>query len=182
MKHQFFLPFVVLFYVHNTCVVAATTCNEFRSDMQAIQRQVRQIESDRSTSVLDAVQQAGQVVKASCLDQLSAIDMSGFGFTPGAAALVTKLAYLAGQKLSQQFAQKMYQVRQQAVQGVNNAVNGVNIPGVSSSSISGALGGSGTLGGSTQPSMTMNSEPSVTSRAGTYMSNAWDKLKNMIMP
>jgi hypothetical protein len=144
--------------------------------MQAIQQQVRQIESDRSTSVLDAVQQAGQVIKASCLDQLSAIDMSGFGFTPGASALVTKLANQACQKLSQQLSQKMNQVRQQAVQGVNNAVNGVNIPGVSSSSISGALGGS------TQPSMTMNNEPSVTSRAGSYMSNAWDKLKNMIMP
>jgi hypothetical protein len=181
MKRRFFLPLSVLFYVHSTSVGAATTCNEFRSDLQAIQQQVRQIESNRSTSVLNAVQQAGQVIKAGCLDQLSAVDMSAFGFTPGASALVTKLANQACQKLSQELSQKISEVQKQAVQGVNGTINGVNIPGVSTSSISGALGG-------LQPSMTMNSQPTVnsqpsmTSQATSYVSNAWDKLKNMIMP
>ncbi|MFJ1470226.1 hypothetical protein [Massilia orientalis] len=181
MKRRFFLPLFVLFYVYSTYVDAATTCNEFRADLQAIQQQVRQIESNRSTSVLNAVQQAGQLIKSGCLDQLSAVDMSAFGFTPGASALVTKLANQACQKLSQQLSQKISEVQQQAVQGVNGTINGVNIPGVSTSSISGALGG-------LQPSMTtgsqpsMNSQPSVTSQATSYVANAWDKLKNMIMP
>jgi len=175
MKRRFFLLPVVLFYAHSTSVGAATTCNEFRTDLQAIQQQVRQIESSRSTSVLNAVQQAGQVVKASCLDQLSAIDMSGFGFTPGASALVTKLASQACQKLSQEVSQKISEVQQQAVQGVNGAISGVNIPGVSTSSLSNAIG-------SGFPSTTMNSEPSITSQAAGYVASAWDKLKTMIMP
>jgi hypothetical protein len=174
MKRRFFLLTVVLYYAHSTSIAEPITCNEFRSDLQAIQQQVRQIESNRSTSVLNAVQQAGQVVKSSCLDQLSAVDMSGF--TPGASALVTKLASQACQKLSQELSQKIGEVQQQAVQGVNGAISGVNIPGVSSSSISGALGGG------LQPSMSMNSAPSMTSQAAGYVSNAWDKLKNMIMP
>lgn len=175
MKRRFFLPISVLFYVHSTSVIAATTCNEFRSDLQAIQQQVRQIESNRSTSGLNAVQQAGQVIKSACLDQLSAIDMSGFGFTPGASALVTKLANQACQKLSKELSQKISDVRQQAVHGMNDAIGGGKIPGLSTTSIGGAQGG-------LQPSMTMNSEPSVTSQASGYVANAWEKLKNMIMP
>lgn len=115
------------------------------------------------------------MVKASCLDQLSAIDMSGFGFTPGASALVTKLASQACQKLSQEVSQKISEVQQQAVQGVNGAISGVNIPGVSTSSLSNAIG-------SGFPSTTMNSEPSITSQAAGYVASAWDKLKTMIMP
>lgn len=175
MKRQFFLPIFVLFYAHSTGISAAATCNEFRSDLQTIQQQVRQIESNRSTSVLTAVQQASQVIKSGCLDQLSAVDMSAFGFTPGASALVTKLANQACQKLSQELSKKISEVHQQAVQGVNGALSGVNIPGVPTASIIGAPGG-------LQPSMTMNSEPSMTSQAAGYVTNAWDKLKNMIMP
>jgi hypothetical protein len=174
MKSRFFLPVVVLFYVHSTSVFAGTTCDQFRTDLQSIQQQVRQIESNRSTSTLNAVQQAGQVVKTSCLDQLSAIDMSGFGFTPGASSLVTKLASQACQQLSQQLSQKINEVQQQALQGVNGSISGVNIPGVSSSSL--------LSGGGLQPSMTMNSGPSMTSQAASYVANAWDKLKNMVMP
>lgn len=175
MKRRFFLTAFVLFYVHSTYSSAATNCSEFRADLQAIQQQVRQIENNRSTSVLDAVQQAGQVIKSGCLDQLSAVDMSAFGFTPGASALVTKLANQACQKLAQEMAQKIKEVQQQAAQGVSGAISGVNIPGMSTSSISSALGGA-------QPQMTMKSEPSLTSQASGYVSNAWDKLKNMIMP
>lgn len=176
MKRRFFLPLTVLFYAHSTWVFAATTCDQFRTDLTTIQQQVRQVELGRSTSVLNAVQQAGQAVKTGCLDQLSAIDISGFGFTPGASALVTKMASQACQQLSQTLSQKISQVQQQAVQGVNGAVSGVSIPGMSTSSLTGALGGG------LQPATTMASEPTMTSQAAGYVANAWDKLKNIIMP
>jgi hypothetical protein len=177
MKRRFFLLPVVLFYVHSTSVGAASTCDEFRSDLQTIQQQVRQIEHGRSTSVLNAVQQAGQVVKSSCLDQLSSLDMSSFGFTPGASAMITKLANQACQKLSQELSQKIGEVQQKAVHGVNGAIDGANIPGVSSGSLGGMLGGGGL-----QPSTAMSSEPTMTSTAVGYVANAWDKFKNFIMP
>lgn len=177
MKRRFFLPYFVLLYAHSTYVGAATTCDEFRSDLQTIQQQVRQIEHGRSTSVLDAVQQAGQVVKSSCLDQLAALDMSSFGFTPGASAMITKLANQACQKVSQELSQKIGEVQQKAVHGVNGAIDGVNIPGVSSGSLGGMLGAGGL-----QPSTTMSSEPGMARAAAGYVANAWDKLKNFIMP
>ena len=173
MKRRFFLLPVVLFYAHSTSVAAPTTCNEFRSDMQAIQQQVRQIELNRSTSVLDSVEQASQVVKASCLDQLSGLDMTSFGFNPAASSMITKLANQACQKLSQQLSQKMNDVRQRAVNGVNNAIDGANIPGVSSGSLS---------GGGAMRSLQPSGDPTIASQAAGYVANAWDRLKNFIMP
>lgn len=179
MKRRFFLSFVVLFYAHSTYVSAATSCDQFRTDLQSIQQQVRQNELNRSTSLLNSVQQAGQAVKATCLDQLSALDMSSFGFTPGASALVTKLASQACQSLSQQLSQQISQVQQQAMQGVNGAISGINVPGVSSSTLNSALGTG--LGAGLQP-VTSSSGTSLTSQAASYVSNAWDKLKNILTP
>ena len=179
MKRRFFLPILVLFYAHSTNVLAATSCDQFRTDLQSIQQQVRQNELNRSTSLLNSVQQAGQAVKATCLDQLSALDMSSFGFTPGASALVTKLASQACQGLSQQLSQQISQVQQQAIQGVNGAISGINVPGVSSSTLSGALGSG--LGTGLQP-VTSSSGASLTSQAASYVTNAWDKLKNILTP
>ncbi|MGX9221757.1 hypothetical protein ACWV27_25670 (plasmid) [Massilia varians] len=171
MKRRFFLPTVVLFYVYSTSVCASSTCNEFRTDMQAIQQQVRQIEMNRSTSVLDSVQQASQAVKASCLDQLSGLDMTSFGLTPGAASMITKLANQACQKLSQQLAQKMNDVRQKALNGVNSALDGT---GLNTSPWAGS--------GGIQPSTGMSSEPSVAKSATGYVADAWDKIKNFLLP
>lgn len=179
MKRRFFLHFVVLLYAHSTYVTAATTCDQFRTDLQSIQQQVRQNELDRSTSVLNSVQQAGQAVKTTCLDQLSALDMSSFGFTPGASALVTKLASQACQKLSQQLSQQIGQVQQQAMQGINGAIGGINIPGVSSGTLNTALGNG--LGAGLQP-VTSSSGTSFASQAASYVTNAWDKLKNILTP
>lgn len=175
MKRRFFLLTVVLFYVHSTSVAIAASCNEFRSDMQSIQQQVRQIEFNRSSTGLNAVQQASRLVKSSCLDQLSSLDMASFGFTPGASAMITKLANQACQRLSQELSEKLNEVNQKATQGVNSAINGASIPGMSS----GALGD---FGGGLQPSTTMASEPSVAGQVGNVVVDAWDKLKNMIMP
>lgn len=171
MKRRFFLPIAVLFYAYSTYVGAASTCNEFRADMQAIQQQVRQIEMNRSTSVLDSVQQASETVKASCLDQLSGLDMTSFGLTPGAASMITKLANQACQKLSQQLNQKMNEVRQKALNGVNSAIDSA---GLSTSPWAGS--------GGPQPSTGMASEPSVGRSATGYVADAWDKLKNFLLP
>ena len=175
MKRRFFLLPAVLFYVHSTSVAIAASCNDFRSDMQSIQQQVRQIEFNRSTNGLNAVQQASRLVKSSCLDQLSSLDMASFGFTPGASAMITKLANQACQRLSQELSEKINEVNQKATQGVNSAINGVNIPGISADTL-------GNYGGGLQPQTTMQSEPTVTSQAGNFVTNAWDKFKNMIMP
>ena len=174
MKRRFFLLPVVLFYVHSTSVAVAATCNEFRSDMQSIQQQVRQIEFNRSSAGLNAVQQASRVVKASCLDQLSALDMTSFGFTPGASAMITKLGNQACQRLSQELSQQINEVNQKATQGINSAINSAGIPGVSAGSL-GELGGFGS-------STPMASEPAITTQAANMVTNAWDKLKNMILP
>lgn len=178
MKRRFFLLPVVLFYVHSTSVAGAATCNEFRADLQSIQQQVRQIEYNRSSSGLNAVQQASRVVKSSCLDQLSALDMTSFGFTPGASAMITKLGNQACQKLSQELSQQINEVNQKATQGINGAINGAGLPGVSS----GSLGSLGDFGGGLQPSTTMASEPTMTSQAANMVTDAWDKLKNLILP
>jgi hypothetical protein len=175
MKRRFFLPAAVLFYVHSTSGAVAASCNEFRSDMQQIQQQVRQIEFNRSTTGLNAVQQASRVVKSSCLDQLSSLDMSSFGFTPGASAMITKLGNQACQKLSQELSQKINEVNQKATQGINSAIDGTNLPGVSADTF-------GKLGGGLQPSTTMNSEPTMGGQTGSFVANAWDKFKNMLMP
>lgn len=176
MKRRFFFLYAVLFYVHSTsAAIAATTCDEFRSDMQQIQQQVRQIEFNRSTAGLNAVQQASRLVKSSCLDQLSSLDMATFGFTPGASAMITKLANQACQRLSQELSEKINEVNQKATQGINGAINGANIPGVSADTL-------GQLGGGLQPATTMASEPTVASQGGNIVVDAWNKLKNMILP
>lgn len=175
MKRRFLLLPAVLFYVHSTSVGAATSCNEFRSDMQQIQQQVRQIEFNRSTTGLNAVQQASRLVKSSCLDQLSSLDMASFGFTPGASAMITKLANQACQRLSQELSEKINEVNQKATQGVNSAINGANISGVSADSL-------GNWAGGPQPSTRMASEPTMTGQAGSFVADAWDKLKNMLRP
>lgn len=176
MNRPLFLLSAVLLYGYSTSL-AASTCNEFRTDLQTIQQQVRQIEFGRSTTVLNSVQQAGQAVKASCLDQLSSLDMTSFGFTPGAASMITKLANQACQRLSQELSQRVGEVQQKAVHGINGAIDGANIPGLSSGSLGGALGGGGL-----QPSMGMNSEPTVSKGAMDYVAGAWDRLKNFILP
>lgn len=175
MKRRFFLLPVVLFYVHSTSAALAATCNEFRADLQSIQQQVRQIEYNRSSTGLNAVQQASRVVKTSCLDQLSALDMTSFGFTPGASAMITKLGNQACQQLSQELSQQINEVNQKATQGINGAISSVGIPGVSS----GSMGG---FGGGFQPSTTMSSEPTMTSQATNMVTGAWDALKNLILP
>lgn len=174
MKRRFFLMPLVLFYVHSTPVAIAASCDEFRSDMKSIQTQVRQIEFSRSTTGMDAVQQASRMVKSSCLDQLSSLDMASFGFTPGASAMITKLANQACQRLSQELSQKINEVNQKATQGINSAINGANIPGISPDTF-------GNLGG-LQPSTTMSSEPVVAGQGGNMVVDAWNKLKNMILP
>lgn len=175
MKRRFFLLPVVVFYVHSTPLALAASCNEFRSDMQSIQQQVRQIEFNRSTNGLNAVQQASRMVKSSCLDQLSSLDMASFGFTPGASAMITKLANQACQRLSQELSEKINEVNQKATQGVNSAINGTNIPGMSVNTL-------GNLGGALQPQTTMQNEPTVTGQGGNFVTNAWGKFKNMILP
>lgn len=180
MNRRFFLPFVVLFYVHGTSSAIAASCSEFRSDMQSIQQQVRQVEYNRSSSGLDAVQQASRIVKASCLDQLSALDMTSFGFTPGASAMVTKLANQACQKLSQELSDKIKEVNQKATQGINSAINGASIPGVSPGTLNDAIKGG--VGGAIQQATSVANPPSLTNKAADYVANTWDSLKNMIMP
>lgn len=175
MKRRFFLPTVVLFYVHSTSFAIAASCNEFRSDMQSIQQQVRQIEFNRSTTGLNAVQQASRLIKSSCLDQLSSLDMSSFGFTPGASAMITRLANQACQRLSQELSEKINEVNQKATQGINGAINSANIPGVSAETL-------GNLGGGLQPARTMASEPTVAGQDSNIVVDAWNKLKNMILP
>ncbi|MFC5511044.1 hypothetical protein ACFPOU_07885 [Massilia jejuensis] len=175
MKRRFFLLASVLFYVHSTSVGAATSCSEFRSDIQQIQQQVRQIEFNRSTTGLNAVQQASRLVKSSCLDQLSSLDMASFGFTPGASAMITKLANQACQRLSQELSEKINEVNQKATQGVNSAINGANIPGLSTDTF-------GNLGGGIQPSTTMASEPTLAGQGSNMVVDAWNKLKNMLLP
>lgn len=175
MKRRFFLLPAVLFYVHSTSVIAANSCSEFRSDMQQIQQQVRQIEFNRSTTGMNAVQQASRLVKSSCLDQLSSLDMASFGFTPGASAMITKLANQACQRLSQELSEKINEVNQKATQGLNSAINGANIPGVTADSL-------GSWGGGLQPPTSISSEPNIATQAGSFVANTWDKFKNMIMP
>lgn len=175
MKRRFFLLPAVLFYVYSTSPAAAASCNEFRSDMQQIQQQVRQIEFNRSTTGLNAVQQASRLVKSSCLDQLSSLDMASFGFTPGASAMITRLANQACQRLSQELSERINEVNQKATQGLNGAINSANIPGVSADTI-------GNLGSGLKPATTMQSEPTAAGQAGNFVANAWDKLKNMITP
>lgn len=175
MKRRFFLLPAVLFYGYSTSVGAAASCNEFRSDMQQIQQQVRQIEFNRSTTGLNAVQQASRLVKSSCLDQLSSLDMASFGFTPGASAMITKLANQACQRLSQELSEQINEVNQKATQGINSAINGANIPGVSADSL-------GNWGGGPLPSTPMTSEPNIATQAGNFVANTWDKFKNLIMP
>lgn len=176
MKSRFFFPIGVLLYVHTTCFASAATCNEFRSDMQAIQQQVRQIELNRTTSILDSVTQASQVVKGSCLDQLSSLDMAAFGLNPAAASVITKLANQACQKLSQQLAQKMNEARQRAISGVNNAV-GTDISSMSY----GSLSGGGAMRSAAVPTG-LAGEPTMATQAASYVAGAWDRLKNFIMP
>jgi hypothetical protein len=175
MKRRFFLLSFVLFYVHGTSVGAASSCDEFRSDMQQIQQQVRQIEFNRSTTGLNAVQQASRLVKSSCLDQLSSLDMASFGFTPGASAMITKLANQACQRLSQELSEKINEVNQKATQGVNSAINSANIPGVSADSL-------GSWGGGPQQSTPMASEPTIATQAGNFVADTWGRLKNMLQP
>lgn len=143
--------------------------------MQQIQQQVRQIEFNRSTTGLNAVQQASRLVKSSCLDQLSSLDMASFGFTPGASAMITKLANQACQRLSQELSEKINEVNQKATQGINSAINSANIPGVSADSL-------GNWGGGLQPSTPMASEPTIATQAGNFVVNTWDKFKNLITP
>lgn len=175
MKRRFFLLPAVLFYVDSTSVGAATPCSEFRSDMQQIQQQVKQIEFNRSTTGLNAVQQASRLVKSSCLDQLSSLDMASFGFTPGASSMITKLANQACQRLSQELSEQINEVNQKATQGINSAINGANIPGVSAGSL-------GSWGGGPQQSTPMASEPTIASQAGNFVATTWDKFKNLLTP
>lgn len=65
------------------------------------------------------------------------------------------------------------------MQGVNSAIGGINIPGVSSGTLNSALGTG--LGAGLQPVMS-SSRTSFISQAAAYVTNAWDKLKNILTP
>ena len=192
----------ILIYVFSMTSVLAADCNQFRADLQAIQQQVRTMEYDKGNSGINAAQEASRVVKSMCLDPLSSLDMTAFGFTPGAAAIVTKLGSAACKKLSQEISNKIGQITQQASQGVNNIQNQINNLGNGQvGNILGQINNGGNvesiignqigqqinqIGGSSGNGMggpvPPMGDPGVMSKATGVLKSTWTKLKSTIMP
>ena len=177
MKRHIIAFTIVTFcsYVVNNAF--ATTCNDFRNDIQTIQQQVRQDQYTRSTSGLSAVATAANTVKSACLDSLSALDMTAFGLTPGAAAVITKMSSAACQQLANQVTQSVNQVTQQASQGINGDLG--QLGQVVNSQLGSSVGGQVT---SAVASQVPGASQSVTSQISNAIGNAWDSLKSYISP
>lgn len=140
---------------------------------------MRGVDMNRANSGFDAVTSVSRIVKNSCMDPISALDMSSFGFTPGASALVTKLAGQACQRLIQEMSQKVNDVNSRISQGINDAQGRVlsDISGTTGSTI----GGTGSFGPDTTmgPGGTTSSPISTVTNA---VSHAWDRMKNWMTP
>jgi hypothetical protein len=168
MKRTIVTLTAVAFYGYGTGLTVAATCNDFRSDIQTIQQQQRQDQFTRMTSGIDAVRIASNTVKSACLDALSALDMTAFGFTPGAAAVITKLSSAACQKLVNDASQGVGQVTQQMSQGNSSGTNEMTQP----SQVSGGLAGQ----------LPDQATQSVTGQITSAIGNAWDSLKSFMGP
>ena len=181
MKRRCSLYFIVALYAHTTIAQAASPCDTFRSDIQAIQSQVRQVEVDRSANSTDVVSQASKAVKSGCLDPLASLDMTTLGFTPGAAALVTKMGSEACKQLAAQLSQRVSQATQIVGQGQ------VGVEGALSQFV--GLNGSGNTpgfnpnvnawgAGGTVPQQPQAPEQSV----GSSISSGFARLRDLIIP
>lgn len=190
MKTRYFAPILVLFCGYGLPQsLQAGQCDTLRTDIQNIQIQMRDIEMTRSDGGFTAVADAGRVVKTSCLDSLSAIEMTGFGFTPGAAAMITKLANAACQRLANELNQKVGDVNRRIAHGAGLANGAIGaIDGYSPDRLADQLADqirTGSSGGSMNPDFGPGpsmggpaSSPSIGDRVG----NVWDKMKNLLMP
>ena len=191
----------IVIYVFSMATALAADCNAFRADLQSIQQQVRTIEFDRGSVGINAAQEASRLVKSMCLDPLSALDMTAFGFTPGAAAIVTKLGSAACKKLSQEITNKVGQITQQVSQGVSNITgrisdlgNGqvgdilghINNGGSADSIIGNQIGKNnkqfGGSGGDGMGSVPPMDDPGLFKKTTGVIQNGWTKLKNLVMP
>lgn len=182
MKRQILAALFVVSCSYGTETAIAGPCDAFRTDIGTLQQQVRTNEMSRASTGFDAVAQASQVVKSSCLDPLSSLDMTAFGLTPGAAALVTKLGSQACQKLAQELSQRVNQVQSQISQGINGITSGIpNVvdPSGAINNLNQQLSGQ-TVSPSTNISPTQSS--GLTSQVGNYISTAWDKMTNFLSP
>lgn len=131
---------------------------------------------NRANSGFDAIVAVSRLVKGSCLDTLSALDMSTFGFTPGASALVTKLASQACQRLTSELSQKVNDVNSKISQGINDVEGRVN-NGIGDVT-GGMLGSSGGFGPDT--SIGPGGSTSPLGVVKDAVGNAWDKMKNLL--
>lgn len=185
MKRRIAVAATVTFCSYMVDSALAGPCNDFRNDIQTIQQQVRQDQFARSTSGLSAVALASNTVKGACLDSLSALDMTAFGLTPGAAAMITKLSSAACQQLATQVSQSVGQVTQQVSQGVTGDLGqlGQAVNGQLGNGIGGQIAGQA-MGQVT--SQVANQVPvasqSITSQISSAIGSAWDSMKSFIGP
>lgn len=185
MKRRIVVAAIVTFCSSIMEFALAGPCNDFRNDIQTIQQQVRQNQFTRSTSGLSAVALASDTVKSACLDSLSGLDMTAFGLTPGAAAMITKLSSAACQQLAKQVSQSVGQVTQQVSQGVTGELGqlGQVVNGQLGSGIGGQIAGQavGQVAGQAANQVPVVSQ-SITSQISSAIGNAWDSMKSFIGP
>lgn len=208
MKLRQITALLVTYYAYITVpAYAGQNCNDFRSDVQSIQEQIRQREVIQATAGIDASIAAANTAKSSCMDQLSSLDMTAFGLSPGAAAIIAKMASSACQQLAQQMTQQVGQITQQVSQGMTGnyssqigQITGFggsfggtgfgNAGGLANQVINqvasqvGSSSSSGLPGVNTQigPYTGGGGSGTVASSVGNYVSQAWDSLKQMVMP
>lgn len=191
----------IVIYAVSMAGAVAGDCNAFRADLQSIQQQVRTNEFDKGSVGINAAQEAARLVKSMCLDPLSALDMTAFGFTPGAAAIVTKLAGAACKKLSQEITNKVGQITQQVSQGVSNITgrisdlgngqvgdllgqinNGGSVDSIIGNQVGKNINDFGGSGGGGMGSVPPMDEPGLFKKTTGIIQNGWTKLKNLVTP
>lgn len=194
MKRRFLVMMTVLFYIYGTSVALAATCDQFRTDLSQVQQQLREVEFNRSILGINAAQEAARIVKSMCLDPMSSLDMTAFGFSPLAASLVARLAGAACKRLAAEVNSRVMEISQKVSQGLTNLQgqidrirNGASyandlIEGIQDGSLPDSIGRQLEGQARTAIERQIEEQPGLIDRGSDYVAGQWKRLKDLLGP